>query len=204
MENWIISFMEQYGYIGIFLIMALETLFPPIPSEIVLPFSGFMTTISELSLFGVLIASTAGAVVGGIGFYGLGLLFDVARLEKLLDRWGHIIKIKKEDLHKADAWFDRYGIWTVFFCRMIPIVRSLISIPAGMSKMDFKLFIIFTTAGTLIWNTILAGLGAGLGEAWPIISTYVDLYSKFIYLVILILVILGIIWYIRTRRKNHL
>lgn len=202
MENWIIPFMEQFGYLGIFLIMALETLFPPIPSEVILPFSGFMTTVSDLTLGGVLIAATSGALVGGICFYGIGLLVDVERLEKVIDRWGHLLKIKKEDLHKADAWFDRYGIWTVFFCRMVPVLRSLISIPAGMSNMNFKLFLLFTTAGTLIWNTLLAGLGALFGEAWPLISQYVDVYSKLVYLVLLLLIIVLVFWYVSFRRKR--
>lgn len=202
MENWIIPFMEQFGYLGIFLIMALETLFPPIPSEVILPFSGFMTTVSDLTLGGVLIAATSGALVGGICFYGIGLLVDVERLEKVIDRWGHLLKIKKEDLHKADAWFDRYGIWTVFFCRMVPVLRSLISIPAGMSNMNFKLFLLFTTAGTLIWNTLLAGLGALLGEAWPLISQYIEVYSKLVYLLLLVLLIVLAIWYVRFRRKR--
>jgi membrane protein DedA with SNARE-associated domain len=202
MDNWITQFMEEFGYIGIFLIMALETLFPPIPSEIVLPFSGFMTTVSELSLVGVLIAATSGAVLGGICFYRLGLLLDVERLEKIIDRWGHLLKIKKEELHRADAWFDRYGIWTVFFCRMVPVLRSLISIPAGMSNMNFKVFLLFTTAGTLIWNTLLAGLGAGFGEAWPLISEYIDVYSKIVYLLLLLLMILAVIWYVRFRRRG--
>src|ERR1041384_4906596 len=144
MENWITQFMEQYGYIGVFLMIALENVFPPIPSELILPFGGFMTTQpTGMAVPGVIIASTAGSVVGAVILYGIGLLLDVERLEKIIDRWGHILRITKEDIHKADAWFDKYGIWTVLFCRMVPLIRSLISIPAGMSNMKFSLFIIF-------------------------------------------------------------
>ena len=144
MENWITQFMEQYGYIGVFLMIALENVFPPIPSELILPFGGFMTTQpTGMTVPGVVIAATAGSVVGAVILYGIGLLLDVERLEKIIDRWGHILRITKEDIHKADAWFDKYGIWTVLFCRMVPLIRSLISIPAGMSNMKFSLFIIF-------------------------------------------------------------
>ena len=166
MQSWITDFMEQFGYIGIFLMIALENVFPPIPSEVILPFGGFMTTYTELTVVGVIIASTAGSVVGAVILYGIGLLLDVERLEKIIDRWGHILRVTKEDIHKADAWFDKYGVWTVFFCRMVPLIRSLISIPAGMSNMKFSLFLIFTFFGTLIWNIILVSIGAALGENW--------------------------------------
>lgn len=202
MENWITHFMEQYGYWGIFLIIALENIFPPIPSEIVLPFGGFMTTYSDLTIPGVIFAATCGSVVGAVILYCIGLLIDVERLEKIIDRWGHILKITKEDIHKADHWFDRYGIWTVLFCRIIPLVRSLISIPAGMSNMNFMLFFIFTTIGSLIWNIFLITVGAGLGEAWPVITEYINVYSKIIYVVIAVLAITAIAWYIRRIRQT--
>jgi len=96
--------MEQYGYLGIFLIIALENLFPPIPSEVILPFGGFMTTNTELTVFGVIVASTAGSVIGAMILYGIGLLVDVEKLEKMIDRYGNILRVKKEDIHKADAW----------------------------------------------------------------------------------------------------
>ncbi|GAB7389016.1 DedA family protein [Bacillaceae bacterium] len=201
MENWITQFLEESGYIGIFIIMALETIFPPIPSEIVLPFCGFMTTMTDLSLVGVLVTATAGSVLGAIIFYGLGLLFDIERLEKIVERWGNVLKITKNDLRRADEWFDRYGIWTVFFCRMMPLLRSLISIPAGISHMDFLLFLLFTTAGTFIWNAILVGFGAGLGEAWPIIVDYISYYSLVIYFIIALLLLLAIVWYMRRRGR---
>ncbi|GAE94668.1 alkaline phosphatase [Gracilibacillus boraciitolerans JCM 21714] len=86
---------------------------------------------------------------------------DVQRLEKIIEKWGgHILRVKKTDIYRADAWFDKYGYWTVFFCRFVPVIRSLISIPAGMSNMNIRLFLLFTTLGTLIWNTILVYLGA--------------------------------------------
>jgi len=166
MQNWVIEVMEQFGYFGVFLMMALENLFPPIPSEIVLPFGGFLTSYSNLTVIGVITAATLGSVIGAMILYSVGLLMDVSRLEKLVDHFGHILRIKKEDVHKADAWFDKYGSWTVFFCRMVPLIRSLISIPAGMSNMNFYKFLFLTTAGTLIWNVILICIGVTLGENW--------------------------------------
>ncbi|WP_404454119.1 DedA family protein [Virgibacillus necropolis] len=202
MQNWITDFMEQFGYLGIFLMMALENLFPPIPSEIVLPFGGFMTTYSHLSVVGVILAATAGSVIGAIILYGIGLMIDVERLEKIVDRWGHIIRIKKEDIQKADTWFDKYGYWTVLFCRMIPLIRSLISIPAGMSNMKFWLFLLFTTVGTLAWNIILVSVGAALGESWEDILEFMDVYSTVAYIIIATGMVLLVLLYIRRLAKR--
>ncbi|MCW3792684.1 DedA family protein [Paenibacillus sp. SZ31] len=202
MQNWITDFMEQYGYIGIALIIALENVFPPIPSEIILPFGGFMTTYTSLTLPGVIIAATIGSVLGAVILYGIGLLIDVERLEKIVERWGHVLRIKKEDIHRVDAWFDKYGMWTVLFCRMVPLVRSLISIPAGMSNMKFGLFLLFTTIGTLIWNVILVSVGAALGASWESILHFMDVYSIVVYVILAIIVIGCIIWWIRRSKKQ--
>lgn len=199
MENWIISFMEEFGYLGIFLMIMLENIFPPIPSEIVLAFGGFMTIKTDTTIVGVIIASTLGAVAGAVILYYLGKLLHFERLEKIVDRWGYLLRTKKEDVHKANQWFDKYGIWTVFFCRMIPILRSLISIPAGMGKMNLPVFLLLTTLGSLIWNTILVNLGAMLGSSWSKVLEYMSVYQ---YVVIVIIGIIGvcfIIWFVRNR-----
>ncbi|SDX23390.1 membrane protein DedA, SNARE-associated domain [Marininema mesophilum] len=202
MEQWITSLIEEYGYLGIFFIMVLENVFPPIPSELVLPFGGFMTIKSNLTLTGVIVTSTAGSVLGAIILYGIGLLLDVTRLEKLVDRWGSVLRIQKKDIHRANAWFDRYGKWTVFFGRMIPIVRSMISIPAGMSNMNFSLFLFFTILGTALWNIILVGAGAMLGKSWTKIVEYISIYSEIVYVGFAILLVVFIIWYIRRRKTT--
>jgi membrane protein DedA with SNARE-associated domain len=202
MYEWVTNIMEQFGYMGIFFMMALENVFPPIPSEIVLPFSGFMTTNSELTVIGVIITATCGSVFGAIVLYGIGRLIDVERLEKIVDRWGHIIRIKKEDIHKADNWFDKYGYWTVLFCRMIPLIRSLISIPAGMSNMNFTLFLLFTLIGTLIWNIILIMIGVTLGENWDSILGFMDMYSNITYAIIAIAFIIFVIMFARKRIRK--
>ncbi|MFS0559692.1 DedA family protein [Terribacillus sp. 179-K 1B1 HS] len=203
MDNWITQFMEQFGYFAIVLLMAGENVFPPIPSEIILLFGGFLTTTSaSVTAVGVIIAATIGAVIGAIILYGIGLLLDVERLEKIVDRWGHILRIKKEDIHKADAWFDKYGVWTIFLCRFVPVIRSLISIPAGMSNMNFPLFLIFTTLGTLIWNTVLVLLGLWLGESWTTVETYLGYYQDVVIVVLAIIFVLFVIWFIRRNKKK--
>ncbi|HHW37795.1 MAG TPA: DedA family protein [Bacillales bacterium] len=203
MENWLISIMNECGYIGILLLIALENIFPPIPSEVILTFGGFMTTTTNLTITGVVIASTIGAVLGAVVLYGIGLLLDVENLEKIIDRWGHILRLTKDDLHKADAWFDKYGPWTVFFCRFVPLIRSLISIPAGMSNMNFFLFLLLTTVGTFIWNIVLISLGASVGDSWDSIVVYMDIYSNIVYVILALLFVLFIFIYIKTRKPRR-
>lgn len=201
MEHWITQVMEEYGYIGVFLMIALENIFPPIPSEIILPFGGFMTTYTTLSVTGVIVVATAGSLAGAIILYGIGRLLDVRRLETVVERYGHVLRITKEDLRRADDWFDRYGVWAVFFCRMVPLVRSLISVPAGMARMNFTMFLLLTILGTLIWNTVLVSVGAVLGESWRDILSWMDVYSKLIYSLLAILFLAGCVWLFRRRQK---
>lgn len=202
MESWIASIMEDWGYFGIFFLIMVENLFPPIPSEVILTFGGFMTTKSDLSIFGVVIASTLGSVVGAVILYGIGLLLDVENLEKIVDKYGRVLRLTKKDIHKADAWFDNYGFWTVFFCRFIPLIRSLISIPAGMSNMKFWLFLLLTTLGTLIWNAVLVNVGAAVGDSWETIVHYMDIYSNIAYAAIVIVFLLFV--YIFLKKKGFI
>ncbi|KAA1181453.1 DedA family protein [Paenibacillus sp. B2(2019)] len=204
MQAWITDFMEQFGYFGIFLMLAFENIFPPIPSEVILPFGGFMTTTTNLTIPGVIIAATLGSLLGAVILYYIGRLLDVNRLEKIIERWGGLLRISKKDIHKADAWFDKYGYWTVLFCRMVPLVRSLISIPAGMSGMKFGVFMIFTTIGTLGWNLLLVLIGAALGESWEDIAMYMDMYSNVVYVLLVGgVVILGYLFFRKRSRKMN-
>ncbi|OOV75324.1 DedA family protein [Mammaliicoccus fleurettii] len=200
MESWITSIMEQFGYLGIALLILLENVFPPIPSEVILTFGGFMTTKSELTIVGVVIASTIGSVFGAVILYWIGRILNVDRLERIIEKWGKYLRLTKEDVRKADAWFDKYGPWTVFFCRFIPLIRSLISIPAGMSDMNQWLFLLLTTLGTLIWNLILVIVGAKVGDNWHQIVNYMDVYSNFMYAIIAIGIIVFIIWFVKRKK----
>ncbi|CEG21821.1 Inner membrane protein YqjA [Planococcus massiliensis] len=205
MEQWITDIMSDYGYIGIFLLIMLENVFPPIPSEVILTVGGFMTTTTDMTMLGVILASTAGSVVGAVVLYGVGLLVDVKRLERIVEKYGSWLRVKKSDIHRADRWFDKFGIWTIFFGRLIPLVRSLISIPAGMSNMKLWLFLTFTTLGTLLWNTVLVYVGEAVGDNREAILKQLDIYSNVVYALIALFVI-AVIWYyfkkIRTREMD--
>ncbi len=202
MQNWIIETMDTFGYLGIFLLIALENIFPPIPSEVILTFGGFMTTESSLSKIGVIFFSTLGSVIGAIILFLIGTLLDIKTLEKIVDRWGHFLRLTKKDVYKADEWFSKYGVWTVFFCRLIPLIRSLISIPAGMARMNFWIFLLFTTLGSLIWNTILVLIGASVGASWEKIVEYMDVYSNIIYGILAIGLVVMIFLFIKKRKSS--
>ncbi len=201
-EEWLLQLMEQFGYLGIFALIALENVFPPIPSEVILTFGGFMTQQTELSKTGVVLAATGGSLCGALILFAVGKWLDVKRMEALIDRYGHVLRLTKEDIQKADRWFDRYGPWTVLFCRLIPLIRSLISIPAGMSGMNIWLFICLTALGTAVWNTILVHLGASVGENWHDIVEAMSVFSDVVYVGIAMIGIAILIWYIRLRKKR--
>ncbi|MDN7244876.1 DedA family protein [Planococcus shenhongbingii] len=204
MEQWITSIMSDYGYIGIFLLIMLENVFPPIPSEVILTVGGFMTTTTDMTIPGVILASTAGSVSGALILYGIGLLLDVERLEKIVEKYGHILRVKKADIHRADAWFDRYGVWTIFFGRLIPLVRSLISIPAGMANTKFWLFLTLTTLGTVLWNTVLVFVGEAVGENRDEIMKQLDIYSNVVYVLIVLGGIAAIWFYVKKIRTREM
>lgn len=202
MEQWITQFMEQYGYWGIGLLIFLENIFPPIPSEIILTFGGFMTTQSGLGYTGVLVTSTIGSVVGAIVLYGIGAWIGERNLYRIVDKYGKILRLKTKDLDKTIQWFEKYGYWTVFFCRFVPLLRSLISIPAGLTRMNIPLFILFTTVGTIIWNAVLIYLGKAVGGNWHTIVYYMDIYSRIIYIILAILIIFVIWKWFKRQRKQ--
>ncbi|EIJ1359044.1 DedA family protein [Listeria monocytogenes] len=203
METWITSIMADFGYIGIFVLIMVENLFPPIPSEIILTFGGFMTTVTSLNVVMVIIVATLGSVVGAILLYKVASYFGKERLTKIVLKYGRILRLKESDIERAESFFLKYGSWAVFLCRMIPLIRSLISIPAGMTKMKMSRFLILTTAGSLLWNTVLIGLGAVLGESWNEIVVFMDSFSTIIYSVIAILVVVGLgFFFPSTFQKN--
>ncbi|EAG9431568.1 DedA family protein [Listeria monocytogenes] len=204
METWITSIMADFGYIGIFVLIMIENLFPPIPSEIILTFGGFMTTVTSLNVVMVIIVATLGSVVGAILLYKVASYFGKERLTKIVLKYGRILRLKESDVERAENFFLKYGSWAVFLCRMIPLIRSLISIPAGMTKMKMSRFLILTTAGSLLWNTVLIGLGAMLGESWNKIVVFMDSFSTIIYSVIAITLVVGLGFFFRARFKKTL
>lgn len=200
MQYWMISIMDHYGYFGIAFLILIENLFPPIPSEVILTFGGFLTTYTRMNLIGVILSSTIGSVLGAVVLYQIGSLVPVAKLEAIVNgRIGKLLHFKKEDVTHAVEWFDSKGNYTVFFCRFIPIVRSLISIPAGMAKMNFSKFFILTTLGSFIWNTVLVTLGAVAGASWQKTAQYFHSYSQAGKLVLCAFTFIGIFLYIKKR-----
>lgn len=204
MEELILSIMNQFGYIGVLLLIAIENVFPPIPSEVILLFGGFMTTYTELNVIGMIFFATLGSLIGAIVLYYVGKILNKERLKKIVSgKVGKILRLKNEDIEKADHWFDTKGNKTVFFCRFIPIVRSLISIPAGMSEMPMLKFLIYTTFGSLIWNTVLVVIGNRVGENWTSILDILDKYSHIVLVLLIIIAIVCIyLFYSKKLKKN--
>ena len=204
MQEFMLSIINQFGYLGVFLLIAIENIFPPIPSEVVLLFSGFMTTYTELNVVIMIIASTLGSLVGAIVLYYVGKILNKGRLKKIVSgKIGKILRLKNEDIEKADKWFDTKGNKTVFFCRFIPIVRSLISIPAGMSEMPMLKFLIYTIVGSAIWNTVLIIAGNMVGENWVNILNIFEQYSHITLIVLILIFIIGCtIFYVNKSKKS--
>lgn len=203
MQDLILSIMNQFGYLGVFLLIAIENIFPPIPSELVLIFSGFMTTQTTLTIIGMIIASTLGSLLGAITLYYIGKIFNKERLKKFVSgKVGKILRLKPKDIDKADHWFDTKGNKTVFFCRFIPLVRSLISIPAGMSEMAMGKFLLYTISGSLIWNTVLTIIGSKVGENWSHIVTILEQYAHIVVILLAITFILSIIFFYHSKIKK--
>lgn len=182
---------NKFGYFGIFLLIMIENLFPPIPSEIILTFSGFVAEEAKLSLVLIIISSTLGSVVGALILYYLGYFLN--------DKIINILKLNKNNTNKTMTEFNKSGKKSVFFGRLAPIVRSLISIPAGIAKMNIMEFTILTTLGSLIWNTALIILGNMIGENYLIVSNIIKTYYKPLIVVFLIIYIIK-----KRRNKNKI
>lgn len=179
MDHWILEIMSSYGYLGLALLIMAENLFPPIPSEIILTFGGFMTTYTRMHIPGTVLSATVGSVGGALILYQAGRFLSPDRLDTLLSgRLGRILHLKKADIQKAADWFDSRGNYTVFFCRFIPIVRSLISIPAGMADMALGRFLWMTVAGSFLWNLVLICAGAAAGSSWQKAVEYFGSYTQ--------------------------
>lgn len=205
MQEIIINIMNEFGYIGIAALIAIENIFPPIPSEVILTFGGFLTTYTVMNAWIVIAAATVGAVVGALVLYGAGRILSAERMEAILSgKIGKVLHLKPEDVQKAQVWFDKKGKYTVFFCRFIPIVRSMISIPAGMANMELLPFLFLTTVGSLIWNTVLVWLGVAAGASWERIVGYFDVYSKvaLVLLVLIAVIIIGVFYFKRLRKED--
>ncbi|WP_239723966.1 DedA family protein [Mammaliicoccus sp. A-M4] len=203
MEQWITDFMTQYGYVGIFILVFLEYIIHPFPSEIILTFAGFMTTQSNLSIVVVCILAVVGAVLGALVLYGIGAWIGEERIYRLIHKHGKYIGIKTKDLDKTITWLNKYGNWAIFIGRFIPIVRTLISLPAGITKMNIPLFIVLTAIGTGMWNILLIVLGMTLGSHWHKIIEFAGIYSKlFIFIIAIIVLYVLYRWFKRIKETR--
>lgn len=203
MQQTILNIIENWGYLGVFFLLCIENLFPPIPSEVILTFGGFLCNYTSLNVVMMIIVSTLGVMFGAIILYLLGFVLNKDRILKLTkSKIGKILRLKEENIIKANVSFLEKGNKAVFFCRFIPIVRSLISIPAGMCKMNFYKFIIYTFFGTIIWNSVLIILGSILGSSWNKINVVLHKYSKVVTIILLIIILLLILNKIIRRIKN--
>ncbi|MDX2540548.1 DedA family protein [Streptomyces sp. WI04-05B] len=173
--QWVTDLMDTLGAPGAGLAIALENLFPPLPSEVILPLAGFAASTGQMSLISALLWTTAGSVVGALALYGVGALLGRDRTVAIA---GRLPLVRVADIEKTEAWFLRHGTKAVFFGRMIPVFRSLISVPAGVERMPLPVFLGLTTLGSALWNTAFVCAGYLLGDNWTEVTTVVTAYSK--------------------------
>ena len=201
-----VNIIEQIGLFGAALLIAIEVVILPIPSELILLLTGFNVSIGNFGFISALIATTTGSLAGALFLYGIGYIFTEERLEHIVSKYGKYVGFKVKDLQKTASWFEKHGAQLVFFGRLIPLIRSLVSIPAGLTKMKMSKFILFTLLGSGIWNSIWVSLGFFLGDQW----TKAEKYTKYIDLLVnigigifLIFIIYKAIQSYKNRRANQ-
>lgn len=195
--EWLVALMEIIGPIGAGIAIALENLFPPLPSEAILPMAGITASRGTFTLAEALFWTTAGSVVGAFALYGLGAWLGLARLRRIA---AVVPLLSADDVDRTVAWFQRHGGKAVFFGRMVPLFRSFISIPAGVARMSLWRFGLLTAAGSLIWNAIFVLAGYFLGESWHIVEQYADVLQ----VVVIVVVAAALAWFVVVRVRAAL
>lgn len=195
-SEWVLGIMAKFGYFGIIFAMFAENIFPPIPSEVIMPAAGFAVARGDLNLILVILAGTLGSVLGALPLYYLGRLFNKERLIVLTEKYGKYVFVKPDDILSSSNWFEKHGKKAVFFGRMVPGVRSLISVPAGMNNMPIVYFLVLTALGSSIWTTLLTLAGYYFGKNYQVIENSLAPYSK-IFLLLAIAIIVG--WLVKRR-----
>ena len=204
MKELMIILVERWGYLGVLFLIAIENIFPPIPSEVILTFSGFLTTYTAMGKWGVIRAATAASLVGALALYGVGRDCSAEKLERLLNgKLGQILHFNGDEVHSAFAWFQEKGKATVLVCRCIPILRSLISIPAGMAGMSMAVFLPFTIIGSFLWNVILVNLGVIAGGAWEEVVEKTGMLGQIVTWLLVAAVFIGT-WLLMKRMKKKI
>jgi membrane protein DedA with SNARE-associated domain len=192
MATWVMSIFFSTGYFGIVLLMFVENVFPPIPSEVIMPLAGYMAAQGTLSLFGIIVAGMTGSVLGALPLYYMGRKLGEDRLKQFADNHGRWLTLSRKDIERAKGWFDRHGGAAIFFCRLIPGVRSLISIPAGIARMKILPFLAYTATGTAMWAALLAYLGYFLATEYTQVSEYLDPVSWIVFGAV------GVLYFVRV------
>jgi membrane protein DedA with SNARE-associated domain len=192
---------NSLGYVGIALLMALENIIPPIPSELIMPLAGFTVTQGKLNFFSVVIAGTFGSVIGASPWYFVGKFWGLKRIKTIADRYGKWLTISGKDVQKAKDWFDRKGDIATALGRLVPGIRTYISVPAGISKMPILPFFFYSTLGSIVWVTFLTASGYLLGANYKLVVIYLKPISI---LVLLVIIALSIYWMMKRKRTSML
>lgn len=190
--------MSSLGYLGIGLLMFLENLFPPIPSELVMPLAGFTVAQGKMDFALVVLVGVVGTMLGALPWYYAGKFLGEKRLQRMADKYGKWLTISSKDITKAKQWFDKHGGKAVFFCRLVPGVRTLISLPAGISSMPLLPFLLYSTLGTLLWISLLTYIGYVLGSNYYLVEEYIGPVSK---IVLVTLVVAFVVWLVRRKKR---
>ncbi|NBW92501.1 MAG: DedA family protein [Actinobacteria bacterium] len=177
LASWVQDVIEQLGYLGVALLVVAENVFPPIPSEIVLPFAGFVARRGSDSVVLMILAATVGSVVGALIMYWIAAVIGDDRLHAFTRKFGKWVQIRESDLTKAEEWFDRHAMAAVLVGRCVPLIRSVVSIPAGFRRMKLVPYMLYTFLGSLVWNIALVGAGALLGDNWERVGSYVGVFQ---------------------------
>ncbi|WKU08168.1 DedA family protein [Micromonospora sp. HUAS LYJ1] len=200
LTGWVAGVIDSLGAVGVAFLVALESIIPPIPSEIVLAMAGYLAAEGRFSLVVIVLAATVGSLVGALVLYWLGAALGEERLKRWLD---HIPLVDRDDLEKADRWFERHGRWAVLIGRLVPVVRSLVSVPAGANRMPMGEFVLLTTLGSGVWNALVVGLGYTLGSRWQDVEKYSDWFNYAIFAVFAVMIVSWAGRKIRSRRDRN-
>lgn len=195
LADWVVDVIDKIGYVGVALLVALENLFPPIPSEIVLPFAGFHASDGKSTFWGMIVAATIGSVVGAWILYGIAAAIGPDRTHRFVARFGKWFRLTNDDITKSEVWFDRHASLSVLLCRCVPLVRSLISIPAGLRRMHFGVFTLYTTIGSAVWNFALILAGYKLRNNWHDVEPVLEKVQY----VVIAAILVGIGWLVSRR-----
>ena len=198
---WVENIISTMGYPGLYIVMFVENVFPPIPSEVVLPLAGSLSLSGRFTITLITIVGMLGSLTGAFLFYGIGKWVGEERVRNFIAKYGKFALISTDDFDTSLKWFEKYDDWVIFFSRMVPIVRSLISIPAGVASMNLTKFSIYTVLGTALWSFILSFAGRLLGEQWPVITEYINTYQDIV-LVVGIFVVVAFITSRLVKRKK--